>query len=74
MAIVKTPQSSKLVIKVQTGVNASGKPVYRLRSYTNVKTSAVDADVFAVGQAMGALQRFSAFELSRQDQGTLQAQ
>lgn len=74
MAVVKTPQSTKLVIKVQTGVNTSGNPVYRLRSYTNIKTAAADADIYAIGQAMGSVQKYAVTEVSRQDQGSLQEQ
>jgi hypothetical protein len=74
MAVVKVPQSTKLVIKVQTGVNESGKPVYRSRSYSNVKTSAADADVYAVGQALSQVQKYSVAEITRQDQGTFQEQ
>ncbi len=71
MAVVKVPQTSKLVIKVQTGVNATGNPVYRLRSYQNIKAAAVDSDVFAVAQGMAGLQKNTVVSISRQDDNTL---
>lgn len=47
MAVNKVPQASKVIITIENGVNASGQPVQRQRSYKNVKVSAPDADVYA---------------------------
>lgn len=71
MAVVKVPQTSKLVIKVQTGINASGNPVYRLRSFQNVKSGAADSDVFAVAEGMAGLQKNTVISIARQDDNTL---
>lgn len=71
MAVIKTPQSSKLVVKVQTGVNTSGNPVYRLRSFQNVKPSAADADVHAVAQALADLQQHAVANIARVEEGNL---
>jgi len=40
MAVVKVPQSGKVVLKVQTGVSATGSPVYRLRTFANIRPGA----------------------------------
>ncbi|CUH94448.1 hypothetical protein P22_0514 [Propionispora sp. 2/2-37] len=71
MAIVKAPQSSRLELKVQTGTDDSGKPVYRVRSFTNLGTGAADADVYAVGQAIGELQQHPVISIGRQDDSLL---
>jgi hypothetical protein len=67
MAVVKMPQSGKMILKVQTGVNASGTAVYRLRTFANVKSGAADADVFAVAQGLAGLQKHTLVDTVRQD-------
>lgn len=71
MAVVKTPQASRLQIKVQTGVNGSGSPVYRVRALQNVKTNATDADIHSIAAGLAALQAHSVVSISRQDDATL---
>lgn len=71
MAVVKVPQSVKLVLKVQTGVNTAGNPVYRSRSFANVKTAAADSDVFAVAQGLAGLQKHTLVDIGRQDVNNL---
>ncbi len=71
MAVNKVPQTSKMVITIENGVNANGKPVQRQRSYKNVKVSAADADVYAVAQAIANLQTRAVISISRQDDGNL---
>ena len=71
MAVSKVAQSTSLVIKVQTGTNASGNPVYANRSYTNVKTAATDADIYAVGQELSAMQKYNVTAIERRDLSAL---
>lgn len=71
MAITKIPQATRLVLKVQTGTNGAGNPVYRQRAYRNVKTDALDSDIHAVGQAMAALQKYPVESILRMDDGEL---
>ncbi|MEN6414803.1 MAG: DUF1659 domain-containing protein [Veillonellales bacterium] len=71
MAVNKVAQSTRLVVKVQTGTNAAGNPVYRQRSFTNTKASAADSDVYAIGQGLGSLQKYPVISISRLDENTL---
>ena len=71
MAVTKAPLVSKLIVKVQTGTNASGKPVYKQRIFTGLKAAAADSDVFAVAQEIGNLQKFMPFVVMRLDEDTL---
>lgn len=71
MAVIREPQSSSMVISIQDGVSTSGQPVYRERTYSNVKTSAADADVYAVAQEMANLQKYPVAGLARLDEGNL---
>ncbi|WP_371372092.1 DUF1659 domain-containing protein [Sporomusa aerivorans] len=74
MAVVKMPQSGKLVIKVQTGVNAAGSPVYRLRTFANIKPDAADSDIFAVAEGLISLQKYALVDIVRQDLNNLVSQ
>ncbi|MCX7781209.1 MAG: DUF1659 domain-containing protein [Negativicutes bacterium] len=71
MAVVKVPKASRLVIKVQTGISATGSPVYRMRTFRNVKPGAAEADVFAIGEALASLQRHPVSSVSRVDESDL---
>ncbi|SEO71603.1 DUF1659 domain-containing protein [Propionispora vibrioides] len=46
MAITKVPQTSRLQIKVESGTTTSGQTAYKVRSYSNLKPDAADADVY----------------------------
>ncbi|MGI6093485.1 MAG: DUF1659 domain-containing protein [Veillonellaceae bacterium] len=71
MAVNKLPQGTKLVIKVRTGVNEAGNPVFRQRSYSNIKTEAVDADMHAIGAGLASLQKHPVESIFRTDNGKL---
>lgn len=73
MATEKIEQSAKLIIKVQTGVNASGKPAYRQRVLANMNPALTDDEVLAIGQAIGGLQQHDIEAVSRQDNAVLAA-
>lgn len=71
MAVSNVPSVSKMILKVQTGLNASGKPVYKQRAFAGLKVTAADSDVFAVAQEIGKLQQYTPFVVLRLDEGTL---
>ena len=71
MAVVRVAAASRLAVKVQTGVSASGSPVFRVRNFQNMKPSAAEADVFAVGQALAGLQKHPVNSIGRVDEGEL---
>lgn len=58
MPVSSTAVDSVLTVSYQTGLNASGAPVVRQRSFPNVKSAALDQDVFDVAQALYGLQDY----------------
>lgn len=74
MAIVKIAKETTLSIKVQTGINASGSPVYKTLHFGSVKPAALDADIFAVGQALSNMQTHAVYGISREDSADLMNQ
>lgn len=71
MAVVKTPQESRIGIKVANGNSASGGPVQDVAVFSNVKPSASDQDLFDVGSSIGALQGAALVAILRTDEADL---
>jgi len=71
MAVTKTSQSAKLIIKVQTKTNANGEAVYAQRSISNLNPAVTDSDVYTVGSAVAGLQKYPVETVSRQDTAAL---
>ncbi|MEW5762565.1 MAG: DUF1659 domain-containing protein [Bacillota bacterium] len=67
MAVTSTPLASLLELEVQTGTDAAGQPVYARIRFRNVKASATDEDVYAVGQALAGLQVHPLADVRRVD-------
>lgn len=71
MAVNKVPESAKLILKVENGVNSAGKTIVRQHSFTGLKPDAADDAVFAVGQAIAGLQSHNVVAIARQDENKL---
>lgn len=56
MAVTRVPDTARLVLRVQDGVNSKGAPVLKNRTFRNLKADAADDAVEAVGKALAALQ------------------
>lgn len=65
MAVQAMPVDSRLQLRLIVGQDAQGNPIYRTSSYSNVKPTASDDDVHAVGNALVGLQIHSLDELRR---------
>ncbi|MNP09940.1 hypothetical protein D3C76_1020680 [compost metagenome] len=55
MSIEQVPQSLSLVIKINTGTNANGAPIYKKKTLSNVKPNASNESIHAVAEAISAL-------------------
>ena len=71
MAVNRVPQTSRMIIVLQNGVNAGGEPAYLKRTYKSVKPGVVDADIYEIAQAMASLQKYPLTSISRMDDGNL---
>jgi hypothetical protein len=65
MAVNANPVGSRLQLRLNVGQDAEGNPIYRSRSYSNVKPLASDQAVFAVGSALAGLQQHGLEEVRR---------
>lgn len=71
MAVQKTPGNTILRLVLETGVDQSGKPILRNKSFDAIKAEASDQDIYEVGQALGNLQKHPLNKVLRVDQGEL---
>lgn len=71
MAIEKSEETCKIILKVKVGVNSKGVAIFRQRTFNHVKTSAGDSDVFDVATQLASLQVEETVGVLRQDQATL---
>lgn len=71
MAAVKTNETTKLILAVETGTTAGGVPVYGKRSFADIRPSISDDDVLSVGTALAELQTRTLGKVMRQDTAVL---
>jgi len=72
MAVNNVPIETTLRIQVQTGVDTNGDPIYRNKNMRNVKTDAVDQDLFDVAQSLANLQNYTLTSIQRIDNARLE--
>ena len=63
MAVIKVPQNGTLTLRVQTGMNAAGSPVYAKRNLTGVKAAATIDNLYAVANGLAGLQKYPLTEI-----------
>lgn len=71
MTVARNEDPSRLQLRFQTGVTEDGKPIYKLKSFANVKADAEDEDVFQVAEALGNLQEHVLQNVIRHDSAVL---
>lgn len=71
MAVISTPGLSNLRLKFQTGVDGQGNPVYRRKTFSNVKADATDQNIFDVATALADLQEYTLATVERADNSEL---
>ena len=65
MAVIATPKDTVMVVTYQTGLTAQGSPKLSQRSFANVKSEAVDQDVYDVANALYGLQDYPLISVRR---------
>ncbi|MGM7700872.1 DUF1659 domain-containing protein [Pseudalkalibacillus sp. Hm43] len=64
---------SRLTITFDAGVDHEGKPVYKRKSFTNIKTSATHDQLFDMVQALAPLQQYPVSQIERSNSFDLSA-
>jgi len=71
MAAKKDTQSTKLVLKVVTGMNADGKATTASRTFGSVNPAISDDDLLSIGTKLGGLQSHELATVNRIDTSSL---
>ncbi|WP_245947628.1 DUF1659 domain-containing protein [Bacillus taeanensis] len=56
---------------LETGVDGEGKPIFKNKSFNNVKTAATADQLYATANALLSLQQHALFDIERNDSFTL---
>jgi hypothetical protein len=73
MAVNVIPVTARLQLRLNTGLDENFNPVYRTRSFSNVKPGADNEDLFELAQEIGMLQVHNLEAVRRLDEVELEA-
>ena len=71
MAVLSTKVASALKLTMKVGVDENGKDKFASKKLSNLKTTAVDEDIFAIGEAISNIKTYPLFGMDREDQFSL---
>ncbi|MBW9146851.1 DUF1659 domain-containing protein [Clostridium sp. CM028] len=71
MAVVSTKVASALKLTMKVGVDIDGNDKFATKTLGNLKVTANDEDIFAIGKAISNIKTYPLFTLDRQDQSSL---
>ncbi|MGB4504262.1 MAG: DUF1659 domain-containing protein [Syntrophaceticus sp.] len=74
MPVTASLKKSSLQMKMHTGTNDQGNPIIRTKSYSNVKTTALDDDIYAVGFVLAGLQMHPVESIRRVNEVELESE
>ncbi len=74
MSVNVIPVSARLQLRLNTGLDENLNPVYRTRSFSNVKPAADNEDLFELAQEIGSLQVHNLEAVRRLDEVELEAE
>ncbi|MGY0694775.1 DUF1659 domain-containing protein [Virgibacillus sp. FSP13] len=67
MAVAETYQSTLRLVLDDGADVLTGKPIYKTKSFNNVKTSATADQLFTIAQAFAGLQERPLYNIERRD-------
>ncbi len=71
MAIVSTKNVSSIKLSLDCGLDDKGKTIVRSKSFNNLKSDAIDDDIYEVVESVMGLQDFTLLKVNRIDNSTL---
>ena len=72
MAVTVTPLATRLQLQLNVGMDEEFNPIYRTRSFSNVKSDANNSDLMGLAQELGALQVHTLYAVRRVDEVELE--
>lgn len=72
MPVSINPISTRLQLRLNTGLDENFNPIYRTRSFSNVKPAAVNQDLFELAGEIESLQQHTVNSVRRVDEVELE--
>ncbi len=72
MPVDVIPVTSRLQLRLNTGLDENLNPIFRTRSFSNVKTGADNEELFELAQEIGSLQVHTIDSVRRLDEVELE--
>ena len=72
MSVVVIPLGTRMTLRLNTGLDENLNPVFRTRSYSNVKSAADNEDLMVLAQEIGSLQVHTLDAVRRVDEVELE--
>jgi len=72
MPVNTVPVTARLQLRLNTGLDEEMNPIFRTRSFSNVKSSADNEDLYALAQELGGLQVHAVDAVRRVDEYELE--
>ena len=70
--MARKDETSRLTLKVSTGVGADGKTLYKNRTFGNVSPTLADADALTIGRGLASLQKHGLSQVLRTDMAVIE--
>ena len=71
MSVIVVPIGSRLTLRLNTGLDENMNPVFRTRSWSNLKPTVSNEDVHEIGVQLGSLQVHTIDTIRRADENEL---
>lgn len=71
MAVQSSVVKSALSLKYKEGVDEAGKDIIKTKKFSNVKTGALDEDIYGIAAAFQPLMKYPVSEILRNDDSML---
>ena len=71
MALVSTLANTSLSIRYKDGLDSTGKDIIKAKKFSNVKTGAVDQDLYDTAAALSPLMKYPVEDILRSNDSVL---
>lgn len=71
MAAISSKSQTSVLLKYKTGIDQYGKDVFKNQKFSNVKTTALDQDIYDTATSIGTLLSYPVSAIEKDDLSTI---
>jgi hypothetical protein len=68
MAVTTIKSESVISLRYVEGIDTNGKNIVKSQNFSKIRISAVNDDIYEVGEALGSLLKYPVLEIYRKDE------